>query len=150
MVHGSGGFLGPDLSDYGASHSTDDIRSAIVSADKRPGVRKGLAKATTRDGRKISGLVRNEDNHSVQLLALNGTFYSLEKSDLSELMFDSEPFMSDNYGSKLSKSELDQLVGYLLSVMDAKRVGQTVTSKRRKNTSLRNDLDVARTKKVKE
>jgi cytochrome c oxidase cbb3-type subunit 3 len=129
MVHGSGGFLGPDLSDYGASHSADDIRSTIVSADKRPGVRKGLAKATTRDGRKISGLVRNEDNLSVQLQAQDGTFYSLEKYDLSELVVDSEPLMSDSYGSKLSKSELDQLVGYLLSVVDAKPDGQAVTSR---------------------
>jgi putative heme-binding domain-containing protein len=112
-----GGFLGPDLSDHGASHSTDDIRSAIVSADMRPRVRKGLAKATTRDGRQISGLVRNEDNLSVQLLAQNGTFHSLEKSDLTELIFDSEPLMSDKYGSELSKSELDQLVGYLLNVV---------------------------------
>jgi cytochrome c oxidase cbb3-type subunit 3 len=120
MIHGLGGFLGPDLSDYGASHSADDIRSAIVSAEKRPGIRKGLAKVTTRDGRQISGLVRNEDNLSVQLQAKDGAFYSFEKSDLSELMFDSEPLMSDDFGSKLSKSELDQLVGYLLSVVAAK------------------------------
>jgi hypothetical protein len=37
--------------------------------------------------------------------------------------------MPDNYGSSLSKSELEQLVGYLLSVADAKRDGQAVTSK---------------------
>lgn len=129
MVHGLGGFLGPDLSYYGASHSADDIRSAIVSAEKRPGSRKGLARATTRDGRQIFGLVRNEDNLSVQLQGQDGAFYSLEKSDLSELIFDSEPLMSDNYGAKLSKSELDQLVGYLLSVVDAKRDGQVVTNK---------------------
>jgi cytochrome c oxidase cbb3-type subunit III len=129
MVHGSGGFLGPDLSNYGASHSADDIRSAIVSADKRPGGRKGLAKATTKDGRQISGLVRNEDNPSVQLQARDGTFYSLEKSDLSELVFDSDPLMPDNYASKLNKSELDQLVGYLLSVADVTHDGQVVMSK---------------------
>ena len=118
MIHGAGGFLGPDLSDYGASHSADDVRSAIVSADKRPGSRKGLVKATTNDGRQISGLMRNEDNFSVQLQALDGTFHLLEKSDVSELTFDSAPLMPDNYGSSLSKSELDQLVGYLLSVAD--------------------------------
>jgi cytochrome c oxidase cbb3-type subunit 3 len=129
MVHGSGGFLGPDLSDYGASHSADNMRNAIVSAEKRPGIRKGLAQATTREGRQISGLVRNEDNLSVQLQGQDGAFYSLEKSNLSELIFDSEPLMSDNYGATLSKSELDQLVGYLLSVADAKRDGQVVTSK---------------------
>jgi cytochrome c oxidase cbb3-type subunit 3 len=121
MVHGVGGFLGPDLSDYGASHSADDIRSAIVSADRRPWVRKGLAKAISKDGHQISGLVRNEDNFSVQLQALDGTFHLLEKSSLSELTFDSAPVMPSDYDSRLSKSELDQLVGYLLSVGDAKR-----------------------------
>jgi cytochrome c oxidase cbb3-type subunit 3 len=119
MVGGSGGFLGPDLSDYGAMHSADEIREAIVSAEKRPGVHKGLARATTRDGRQISGLVRNEDNLSVQLQAQDGAFYSLEKSDLVELAYASEPVMPGDYSSKLSKSELDQLLGYLLSVADA-------------------------------
>ena len=121
MVQGVGGFLGSDLSDYGASHSADDIRSAIVRADQRPGLRRGLAKATTKDGQQISGLVRNEDNFSVQLQALDGTFHLLEKSRLSELTFDSAPVMPSDYDSKLSKSELDQLVAYLLSIRDAKR-----------------------------
>lgn len=121
MIRGKGGFLGPDLSDYGTNHSADDIRSAIVSADKRPGVRKGLAKATTTDGRQISGLVRNEDNFSVQLQALDGTFHLLEKSSLSELTFDSAPVMPSDYDSRLSQSDLEQLVAYLLSGRDAKR-----------------------------
>ena len=121
MVHGTGGFLGPDLSDYGASHSPDDIRNAIVSADKRPGGRKGLAKAKTKDGQQVSGLVRNEDNFSVQLQALDGTFHLLEKSSLSELTFDSTPVMPGDYDSTLNKSELDQLVAYLMSTRNAKR-----------------------------
>jgi len=132
MVHGMGGFLGTDLSDYGASHSADDIRSAIVDADKRPGGRKGLAKTTSKDGRQISGLVRNEDNLSVQLQGLDGTFYSLEKSDLSELMFDSEPLMPNNYVAKLSQSELDQLVSYLLSIANTKRDGQSCNEEMKK------------------
>ena len=65
----------------------------------------------------------------MQLQAQDGAFYSLEKSDLSELIFDSEPLMSDSYGAKLSKSELDELVGYLLGVVAAKPDGQVVTSK---------------------
>ena len=121
MIHGKGGFLGPDLSDYGTNHSAADIRSTIVNADKRPAVRKGLAKATTKDGRQISGLVRNEDNFSVQLQALDGTFHLLEKSGLSELTFDSSPVMPSDYDSRFRQSDLDQLVAYLLSVKDAKR-----------------------------
>ena len=57
----------------------------------------------------------------MQLQALDGTFHLLEKSSLSELTFDSTPVMPSDYDSKLSKSELDQLVGYLLSIGDAKR-----------------------------
>jgi cytochrome c oxidase cbb3-type subunit 3 len=129
MVHGLGGFLGPDLSDYGVSHSAADIRHAIVSAEKRPAIRKGLVKATTKDGRQISGVVRNEDNFSVQLQARDGAFYSLDKADLSELMFDSEPLMPDKYGSTLSKSELDQVVSYLLNVAEAKQNRPVVTSR---------------------
>lgn len=121
MVNGAGGFLGPDLSEYGASHSPDDVRNAIVSADKRLGGRKGLAKAKTKDGQQISGLVRNEDNFSVQLQALDGTFHLLEKSSLLELTFDSTPVMPGDYDSKLNKSELDQVVAYLMSTRNAKR-----------------------------
>jgi putative heme-binding domain-containing protein len=121
MVRGAGGFLGPDLSDYGSTHAADDIRSAIVSADKRPGLRKGLAKATTKGGQQVSGLVRNEDNFSVQLQAVDGTFHLLEKSNLSELTFESSPLMPSHYESRLNKSELDQLVSYLSSIGNAKR-----------------------------
>ncbi len=121
MIHGVGGFLGPNLSDYGSNHSVESIRSAIVSAEKRPVNQKGLARTTIKDGRQISGLVRNEDNFSVQLQALDGTFYLLEKSSLAELKFDSAPVMPADYGSKLTKEELDQLVTYLVSVGDAKQ-----------------------------
>ncbi|MGH9565867.1 MAG: c-type cytochrome [Candidatus Angelobacter sp.] len=116
MVHGSGGFIGPDLSDYGATHSADDIRNAILDADKRHGFRKALAKATTKDGQQLSGLVRNEDNFSVQLQSLDGTFHLLQKSNLTELTFEPTPLMPSDYNSRLTQSELKQLVAYLLSV----------------------------------
>jgi cytochrome c oxidase cbb3-type subunit III len=116
MILGAGGFQGPDLSSYGASHSANEIRNAIVSADARPGARKGLAQATTKDGRQISGFVRNEDNFSVELQAPDGTFQMLDKSGLSQLTLDSAPLMPGDYGTKLSESELNQLVAYLLSV----------------------------------
>jgi len=127
MVNGIGGFIGPDLSDYGARHSADDIRDAILSAEKRPGFRKNLATATTKDGKQFSGLVRNEDNFSVQLQALDGTFHLLEKSNVLQLTSESAPLMPGDYDSKLKKSEIDELVAYLLSIGNAKQVSQTVT-----------------------
>jgi cytochrome c oxidase cbb3-type subunit 3 len=121
MIHGVGGFIGPDLSDYGANHSADDIRKAILNADSRLNFRKRLARATAKDGQKYSGLVRNEDNFSIQLQSVDGTFHLLERSSLAELTFDAVPLMPGDYNSKFSKSELDQLIAYLINVGNEKR-----------------------------
>jgi cytochrome c oxidase cbb3-type subunit III len=135
MVQGLGGFLGPDLSNYGASHSASDIRGAIVSPDKRSGSRKALAKATTKDGQTVSGLVRNEDNFSLQLQSLDGALHFLTKSDLAELTFGSKPLMPEDYTMKLSERELDQVVAYLLSVAHVRQERRKVISKTRKEAS---------------
>jgi putative heme-binding domain-containing protein len=135
MVQGFGGFLGPDLSNYGASHSVSDIRGAIVSANKRPGTRKALAKATTRDGRTVSGLVRNEDNFSLQLQSVDGALHFLMRSDLAELTFGSKPLMPEDYATRLSETELDQVVAYLLSIANSRQEPGAVSSKARKKPS---------------
>jgi putative heme-binding domain-containing protein len=120
MVNGRGGFLGPDLSDYGANHSAGDIRHSILSADSRPALHKTLARITTKAGQQVSGLVRNEDNFSLQLQSLDGAFHLLEKNDVAELTWDPLPIMPGDYGAKLSQEELNQLVAYLASLTEAK------------------------------
>ncbi|MBS1851160.1 MAG: c-type cytochrome [Acidobacteria bacterium] len=120
MVNGRGGFLGPDLSDYGANHSAGDIRHSILSADSRPALHKTLARITTKEGQQVSGLVRNEDNFSLQLQSLDGAFHLLEKNDVAELTWDPLPIMPGDYGAKLSQEELNQLVAYLASLTEAK------------------------------
>ncbi len=135
MVQGLGGFLGPDLSNYGASHSVHEVRNAIVSADKRSGPRKAVAKVTTRDGQTVSGLVRNEDNFSLQLQTLDGTFHLLNKADVSEVASDSKPLMPSDYATKLSEKELDHVVAYLLSVAHEGQGPETATSKAKKKIS---------------
>ena len=85
IVAGAGGYIAGDLTSYGANKSVEDIRSAIVkpSSVARPG--SGRAELTTRDGRKYSGLVRNEDNFSVQLQTLDGAFHLFDKAELESL-----------------------------------------------------------------
>lgn len=135
MVEGLGGFLAPDLSNYGASHSIQDIRDAIVSADKRSGSRKALANVKTKDGQAVSGLVRNEDNFSLQLQTLDGAFHLLNKSDVSEIVLDSKPLMPSDYATKLSGKELDHLVAYLMSAAREGQSPETATSRARKKIS---------------
>lgn len=113
MVSGEGGFIASDLSEYARTHAAEEIRSAITSPTR--GDRQArLVTATTRSGGKITGRIRNEDNFSVQLQALDGTFYSVTKPDIESLEYDSQTLMPSDYSSTLSPGELNDLVSYLM------------------------------------
>ena len=60
-----------------------------------------------------SGVIRNEDNFSLQLQTLDGRFVFLDKRDISRLAVVPEGLMPSDYGSTLSPIELDNLVSYL-------------------------------------
>jgi len=121
MLNGAGGFLGPDLSKYGENHSVIEIHSTIVKPEKVPGTRGHVAEVTAKDGKIYSGLVRNEDNFSLQLLSLDGTFHLFSKSDLAAVHFRQESLMPADYGSKLSAADLDALAAYLASLARLKQ-----------------------------
>jgi len=113
-ISGEGGFLGPDLSAYGAAMSAQVILKALVNpvGNIPPGYR--LAAATTRDGNRIEGLVRNEDNFSLQMQTKGGDFFFFQKSDLQSLEYLNRSLMPANYGERLNRDELDDLVSYIL------------------------------------
>jgi cytochrome c oxidase cbb3-type subunit III len=112
MVAGKGGFLASDLSSYGHAHSEDEIRSAITRPNQGGEARTLTVK--TRDGHSYSGRVRNEDNFSLQLQGLDGTFYFLAKSDLGEIEYSPQSLMPSDYGTRLSPKELNDIISYLI------------------------------------
>jgi cytochrome c oxidase cbb3-type subunit 3 len=120
MVNGSGGFLGPELSGYGGNHNAVEIRAAILNPRDRADGRYRAAELTAADGKSYSGIVRNEDNFSVQLQSSDGVFHLFSKSDVKLINYRKEPLMPADYGSKLSAAELDALVAYLFQVARAK------------------------------
>jgi len=116
MMQGEGGFLGPDLSACGTTRPAKDISDVIINPARIPDPAFRMAVATTRTGERISGIVRNEDNFSVQLQSEDGAFHFLARSDLRKLDYQSKPAMPTNYGQKLDRKELDDLVSYIISV----------------------------------
>lgn len=122
MVQGAGGFLGRDLTAYGATLSATDIRSNIVRSGESANKANKTAVATLHDSRKFTGVIRNEDNFSIQLQSLDGSFHFLKRSDIAKLDYLPEPIMPADYGSTLKPAELDDLVSYL---MTAARVGRS-------------------------
>jgi cytochrome c oxidase cbb3-type subunit III len=115
MVAGKGGFLGADLSSYGASHSADEIREAILDPNKNLDPRNGLVTVITRDNHSYSGIARNQDNFSIQLQTSDGTFHFFNKSSLPRIEYTRRSIMPSNYGATLSRTEVDDLIAYLLT-----------------------------------
>ena len=70
--------------------------------------------------------IRNEDNFSIQLQSLDGTFHFLTKTDLERLDSGPQSLMPSDYGSTLSPSELNDLISYL---MTSANPGESATPK---------------------
>jgi cytochrome c oxidase cbb3-type subunit III len=114
MIGGQGGFWGPDLTTYAARMNADELRGRILHPGKDYDARRGLVEVTLANSTTLSGVVRNEDNFSLQLQTADGVFHLLSKSDIrSKTYLGSSPMPSD-YGSLLSAVELNNLVSYLL------------------------------------
>ena len=116
MAAGHGGFIASDLSNYARTHSADDTRSAITNPNPNGDRLARTATVTTRGGEKYSGRIRNEDNFSLQLQSLDGTFHFFAKSEIQGTEYSSQPLMPSNYGSVLVSEELNDVISYLMNV----------------------------------
>jgi cytochrome c oxidase cbb3-type subunit 3 len=111
QIGDQGQFVAQDLAGFARDHSRNEIRDAIL----RPsGEQQETATAVGRDGRKFSGMIRNEDNASMQLQDADGRFYLLMKSSLVSVQRKTEDPMPLDYGRQFSGTELDDLVSYIL------------------------------------
>jgi len=113
MINGAGGFLGSDLSNYGAITSVAEMRGQITNHDQSPRARTVVV--STRDGGKLSGFARNEDNFSLQLQTLDGKFHFLDKATVVSVDY-SPAAAGVDAEKKLSKSNLDALISFLVRI----------------------------------
>jgi cytochrome c oxidase cbb3-type subunit III len=113
MMGARGGFIGPDLSRYGATHSAEEIREAVVNPRRFWDSRRSFVVVQTGAGKELSGLIRNEDNFSLQIQSVDGSFHFLNKSGLLRIDRWNKPLMPEDYSIRLSKANLEDLNAYL-------------------------------------
>lgn len=114
MVNGRGGFLGADLSGYGKVHSPASIREWIIDPNKNLDPRHAFAIVTTKAGKKYSGVIRNEDNFSLQMQAPDGNFHLFDKSELMRIDRQSKSIMPSRHGSTMTSSEINDVISFLM------------------------------------
>jgi cytochrome c oxidase cbb3-type subunit 3 len=115
MASGRGGFIAPELTAYGQTHGAEQIKSAIVNPAARNSV-KPIVTAATTNGELYHGIIRNEDNFSLQLQSEDGAFHFLSKADLKSIERGQDSIMPSDYSSRLSAAQLNDIVSYLLNL----------------------------------
>jgi len=116
MVNGKGGFIGSDLSLYGADESAGQIRSVILDPERNLPPQKKATTVMTHTGQKFTGMLKVDDNFSVSIQTLDGDFHFFQKSQLTHIDLGSHSLMPVNYGSMLNGEQINDLISYLLHV----------------------------------
>ena len=114
-LNGSGGRLGPDLSDLGWRRAPDHISSSITDPSAAMDADYRTVEVRTDDGNVVRGLLRNEDRFSIQLFDEFENLRSFQKTDLAAIDKPEESLMPP-LASFFRGRDLDDLVAYLYSL----------------------------------
>ena len=118
-VNGRGGLLGPDLSRIGSARPRAGLQSKIRgSADF---IRPGYEPVTlvTKDGERIRGVRKNEDEFSIQIMDARERLQGYLKANLAEFTTDRQSLMPVYGPDRLGDHDLDDLLRYLTSLRGA-------------------------------
>jgi putative heme-binding domain-containing protein len=126
MVSGKGGVLGPDLSRVGASRSISYLTDSIRQPDKQlsdglfdPNNHYGLplvydtVTVVLNSGEKFTGVAKNEDTFSIQLLDTDQQLRLILKTDVKEERREHKSLMPAYTEQMISVGELQDLLAYL-------------------------------------
>jgi putative heme-binding domain-containing protein len=113
MVNGRGGQLGPDLSRIGSGRSRPVLLSKVrgTSDNVRPGY-EGVT-VVTRDGQRIRGVKKNEDEFSIQIVDMRERLQGYLKANLTEILYEPRTVMPAYGAEQLTDRALDDLLQYL-------------------------------------
>jgi len=123
MIKGDGGFIGSDLSFYGRNHKMEAILQAITMPDNPLKPTSRVVNITTKNGQKITGVLRNEDSFNLVLQAEDGRYHSLTRSDLAEIHYTDHSLMPHDYSARLTSRELDDIVSFLIVASRSPQTG---------------------------
>jgi putative heme-binding domain-containing protein len=124
LVNGSGGVLGPELSNIAQVRS----REALVSAIRNPGeVVASTHRAVTLvqpGGTVLRGIRKGEDAFSIQIVDTDGILRSFLKPDLLQVVEEDSSLMPEFATDELSDNELEDLLAYLSTLRPVPSDGQ--------------------------
>jgi putative heme-binding domain-containing protein len=117
-IRGRGGILGPDLSNIGAERRLDDLKAALTQAKPVPPRGYQPVTLTTKEGQQVEGLVKNENNFSLQILGKDERLHLLLRDELASLEYGRVSIMPADFDKRLTSDELQDLLAFLSRLSD--------------------------------
>ena len=126
MVKGKGNVLGPDLSNLAGTRKVQNIVDALTKVNHKIVADGGTHDATivantnyqpvritTADGKVVSGILKNEDSFSLQVLGKDDlNLYRFKRADV-KVFYDPQSLMPHDWDKRLSPAEFQNLLAYL-------------------------------------
>lgn len=112
-VNGRGGVLGPDLSRIGSARPRAGLLSKLRGTSDF--IRPGYEPVTvlTRDGERVRGVKKNEDEFSIQIMDVRERLQGYLKASLAEVRIEKQSLMPVYGPDRLNDRDADDLVQYL-------------------------------------
>lgn len=121
IVDGKGGRFGPNLSRVGAARPTPHLIEAIRDPSKDIPQGYETVAAVMKDGKRITGVRKNEDTFTLQLMDQTEQYHLLLKKDLKEVIYESKSLMPAYGEQTLNQKQLQDLVAYMESLRGKQR-----------------------------
>jgi PQQ-dependent dehydrogenase (methanol/ethanol family) len=109
MVHGSGGILGPDLSNVARERRSIQIEQALTNPTSRRTRSFKAVSVRLKDGRSIRAIVKYETPFDLGLQTLDDAFVSVAKQDVADVRTEPSPMPV----VQASADEMQNLLAYL-------------------------------------
>jgi putative heme-binding domain-containing protein len=114
MIRGKGSPFGPELSNIGAARSAAAIRHSIMEPDAEIVDGFAGARLKLKSGEAIEGVIRNEDNFSIQVMDREGRLRMPEKEAITALArLEKKSLMPEKIAAELTPEELQDLLAFL-------------------------------------
>lgn len=113
MIRGRGGYLGPDLSDIGATRRLGELRDSLTNPSTLPSADYRPVYVTGADGKRLRAVAKHSSYWSAQVLDEAGKLHLIHGDDVRKLPFSEKSWMSAEFVKTLTPQELTDLISFL-------------------------------------
>lgn len=113
MIRGRGGYLGPDLSDIGATRRLGELRNSLTHPSVLPSMNYRPVVIVSPDGKQLRAVAKHSTYWSAQILDETGALHLVHGEDTQKLAFRQKSWMSPEFVKDLSTQQLADLVAFL-------------------------------------